>query len=337
MAEPGRTGSRAALAGRRLVVDAARAGSRVDALLALLRPGMGLRGRRRLAEQGLVFLDGRKARPGDMARAGSVLLLADDGAAPDDFPGARLLQGDADYWFFAKPAGLHTMALAGASGGSLEAQLSALLAAAGGEGGSLDEEGYPRLLQRLDFATSGIVAAARNARARAAFREAEAQGLVTKHYVCLLDGDLDAPCSIARALVSDGGRGMRVLDRDDPDPVRATHFEPLLALHLSLPGEGDGGSRPLALAACRIARGSRHQIRAHAAALGHPLAGDGLYGSRTVLPGGTAFFLHHARLDFPGHGVVLLPGNGWLSGVLEAGEAVAADTAVRAHFGDPGA
>jgi hypothetical protein len=51
----------------------------------------------------------------------------------------------------------------------------------------------------------------------------------------------------------------------------------------------------LSLVLCRIRLGARHQIRAHLAAAGHPLFGDGLYGDRAA----PCPLLHHIRLDMP--------------------------------------
>ena len=43
------------------------------------------------------------------------------------------------------------------------------------------------------------------------------------------------------------------------------------------------------LVGCRIRKGARHQIRAHLAAAGHPLAGDSLYGAELPCPSGFLF------------------------------------------------
>lgn len=106
---------------------------------------------------------------------------------------------------------------------------------------------------------------------------------------------------------------------------------------LSLPPQG------LTLAACRIRRGARHQIRVHAAGLGHALWGDALYADRdNSLPdafgGGTepspdlpGFFLHHGGLRLPGAACVDYPSwplpealsrlvREWFEGVLPQAE-----------------
>ncbi|MFT4300849.1 MAG: pseudouridine synthase [Desulfovibrio sp.] len=78
-----------------------------------------------------------------------------------------------------------------------------------------------------------------------------------------------------------------------------------LRLPLHLPPQG------LTLAACRIRRGARHQIRVHAAGLGHALWGDALYTESEDLlhpdaesslqqPSMPRFFLHHGGLRLPG-------------------------------------
>jgi 23S rRNA-/tRNA-specific pseudouridylate synthase len=54
------------------------------------------------------------------------------------------------------------------------------------------------------------------------------------------------------------------------------------------------------LAEIEIETGRTHQIRAQAAAHGFPLAGDGKYGSKTVIPYAAArFFLHAWKIVFP--------------------------------------
>ena len=51
-----------------------------------------------------------------------------------------------------------------------------------------------------------------------------------------------------------------------------------------------------------------HQIRAHLAAAGHPLAGDSLYGAELPCPSG--FLLHHGRVSLPDFQAFRLPA--WL-------------------------
>ncbi len=309
---------------RELRVDAALAGQRLDQALAALTPELGLRGRRRLLARNAVLVGGRAASAARRLRPGELITLRDTAAEgehtasrPADRP--RLLSRQGEYCFLYKPAGLHSAALAGGGGSSLEAALPALLA-------SLPDGGAARLLQRLDYGTSGIVCAALTPEAALAFRRAERAGRCEKRYLALLRGVLAAPTTVRAALDTADRRQSRLLASTD-DSRRWTEFLPLHVWEGAAnlppgPAEGSGpingptgpsGQVGLTLAACRIRCGARHQIRAHAAALGHPLWGDGLYGSASAEPPAgaaapaTVFFLHHGALLLPGAACVLPP------------------------------
>lgn len=275
---------------RGVVVGAADAGSRLDRAASPLLPGCGLRGRRRIIENGGILLNGCAVRaPGRAVREGDRLERAPEppreDAAADGRP--RLLGRDGDLLLLFKPAGLHTASLAG-GGDSLEDALPSLA---------------PRpciLLQRLDRDTSGIVCAAATEGAAERFREAERLGLTDKRYLALLRGVLEHPAQVRRAIGMDGGRRVRVRDVDDPDPARWTDIRPILRLEAGdarLSGLPEPPAEGLTLAVCRIRRGARHQIRVHAAWLGLPLWGDGLYGpeeAAEAAPG--RLLLHHAAI-----------------------------------------
>lgn len=311
---------------RELRVDVALAGQRLDQALAALTPELGLRGRRRLIARGAVQVNGRRVDAARRLRPGDVLALCDPengaGATPCPANMPRLLSRQGDYCFLYKPAGLHSAALAGDDSPSLEALLPALLPE--------EREGRaPRLLQRLDYGTSGIVCAALGAQAAQTFRMAERAGRCEKRYLALLRGTLTGP-STARLALDTADRRQSRVRADTDDILRWTEFLPLhvwdgaaaTGLLAGLvrdtahgdsaffaPGAGDWeASGGLTLAACRILCGARHQIRAHAAALGHPLWGDGLYGrSDQPCPAGTGFFLHHGALLLPGAACVQSP------------------------------
>lgn len=278
------------------VVDDAQAGNRLDAVLSILVPALGLRARRRLIESGDVRVNGRPCKAGRTVCRGDTITLQESRPEETDEGKNRLpvIAGRAGrYTFLLKPAGLHSVHLAGGHGKSVEDMLPTLL-----DPGS---NPHPVLLQRLDCSTSGIVTVADDEQSAAAFRDAEKNGQVHKRYVCLLDGVLSSPVTVASQLVSDGHNKVRALARDDADPTRRTHIVPLL------PVERDG--RAYTLAGCEIMRGFRHQIRAHAAGIGHPLSGDALYGGGPlpVRFEHVLFLLHHGCISFPGAGWAAMP------------------------------
>lgn len=298
------------------------AGTRLDALLAALCPGMGLRGRRRLCQQGRAVVNGRARPAGHTLRAGDVCAILPAEAAPTGTPpnttegitggeAPRLLtaRGMPDgLYFCSKPAGLHTLALAGSNADSLEARLPGLF-----------PPPLPRLLTRLDGGTSGIVTLAATPEAAVHWHAAEDAGQCRKYYLALLAGRLEHAVTVTNALDTRHRATTAVLERDAA-PLRHTTLAPLLwcapdaglALPHSPPPQG------VTLALCGILKGARHQIRAHAAHAGHPLWGDTRYGGPAMgdgegdrtnrgadrmtggetdrMTGGGVFFLHHALL-----------------------------------------
>lgn len=305
-----------------LKIDGSLAGRRLDAALSELLPDMGVRGRRRLIERGGVLLNGRRTHaPGQTVRQGDVLELAASPAAdavplsPWGYPSQRpyVLADFSPYVFLFKPAGLHTVALRGSAAPSLEALLPDML-----------PRTPFRLLQRLDFETSGLVCATASPEAEAVFRRAERQDEIRKDYLALLLGRLENPVTVRAAIDMDGGATVRVRE-EEGDAGRQTLFAPLLhwqTQEAAVVAQALGMSDPrgeLTLAACRIGRGARHQIRAHAAWLGLPLWGDSRYGGGS----GSCFFLHHGRFHMAAADCRCQPP--WLPALVETpGDAPAA-------------
>ncbi len=149
----------------------------------------------------------------------------------------------------------------------------------------------PRLVHRLDRDTSGVLVLARTAKAAAALARAFKQKDARKIYWALVVG-VPSPRqgTIDLALTKQGGpRAERVFaaDKDDEDARNAvTHFSTVAT-----------ASYKLAWLALMPLTGRTHQIRAHAAAIGTPIVGDGKYGGVNAHPGGEiARRLHlHAR------------------------------------------
>jgi len=284
-------------------------GQRLDAALAVLFSALSLRGRRRLWKGHSVLVNGIARSPAFRLHGGELIRLV-----PVSLPGAeetafaafsedspRLIARRDSLFFFYKPRGLHTEQLAGASAPSLQDFVERSMPDAAGM--------RLRLLSRLDLGTSGIVSAAGDEDAAAWWRQREQAGDMDKDYLALLEGRLDAEQTARNALDLTRARRTLVLDGEGA-VLRHTRIRPLAYFQAAdapelMPGCPDGARFTLAL--CRIAQGSRHQIRAHTAHIGHPLAGDVVYGAQ----GGTAFLLHHCRIQWPGGQISCAPA--WLA------------------------
>jgi 23S rRNA pseudouridine1911/1915/1917 synthase len=247
------------------------AGARLDRFVSGAA-GVSLRAARRLVERGVATVDGAMRTPGYKLRAGQGVEVAqEEWGAPEEMP--RLLARSGDYAAFFKPPGLHTAAVCG----SFEPSLEALLP-------DIAPELSVRLVNRLDRDTSGIVLGGLSDQAALRFRELEDAGLVDKRYLALVRGEVAGGTTLTWALDTEGRATVRVPGVETPDRLRWTHVRPVA---------GQGG---LTLVEARIAKGARHQIRAHLAHAGHPIAGDALYGG----PQAASLRLHHWRVSFPG-------------------------------------
>lgn len=268
-----------------MAVPESLAGERLDRALAALAPELGLRGRRRLIENGRALVDGGPAQPGLRLRAGQTMAILPEPEGVDA-PSVRVITATAGYAALDKPAGLNSAALAGGGGPNLEALLPALF------------PGVPaRLLNRLDRLTSGVVLVALSDGAARVFAR-RAPGDVVKEYLAVVEGELAEPLELKRRLDTADRRRTRVLGKLDPEPRGWTLVWPMARL-------ADGRT----LVRVRIQAGARHQIRAHLAAANLPIVGDPLYGETATddvsgdevecaATGG--LYLHHRLLAFPG-------------------------------------
>jgi 23S rRNA pseudouridine955/2504/2580 synthase len=251
----------------------------------------------RWARTGQLRIDGKRAAPGDRVETGQVLRVPPAEPAPAEGPGARpkrivepltadeqvfvrdmVMAKGRDWFMLDKPPGLATQ------GGTKTVQhLDRLLDGLADEGGQ-----RPKLVHRLDKDTSGVLLVARSARAAAHFTKAFAARTARKVYWALItgvpsveEGVVDAPLAKQPGT---GGEKMHV-DEENGLPAK-TRYRMI-----------DRAGNRAAWVELQPLTGRTHQLRAHMAAIGHPIVGDGKYGgAEAFLTGGISRKLHlHAR------------------------------------------
>jgi 23S rRNA pseudouridine1911/1915/1917 synthase len=195
-----------------------------------------------------------------------------------DVTSARVVHLDEALAVIDKPAGLVVHPAPSHRGPTLVDQLSELLA-----GGDPER---PGIVHRLDKDTSGLLVVARTEEAQKALAaEVEARE-VERVYLALARGRLESRTGTIDAPI---GRERRTRTRMAVSGAGArearTHFTVLELLTADSYVE------------VTLETGRTHQIRAHFAAIGHPLAGDPTYGSGDAY-GLTRQFLHAHRLGF---------------------------------------
>ncbi len=276
-------------------VTADEAGRRLDVVLVRRLSGLGRAGAKKLVEEGAVRVNARRVRKGAVLARGDLVEITelpgatDFTAEPDPSVPLEVLLEDPSFVVVATPAGVPTHPLrageTGTAAGGLLARYPELV-----------EIGYsgrePGICHRLDNDTSGLLLAART---KEAFERLTAElkaGSVDKEYVALAFGLLRAPRIIDVPIANDpkNPRVVRVC-QDPRDTVRLGGREALTEVLRSAPL----GRFSRVDVRARSAR--RHQVRAHLAAIGHPLAGDELYGG-PPLPGLDGHFLHASMLAF---------------------------------------
>ncbi|MBD5608535.1 MAG: hypothetical protein HDQ93_06770 [Desulfovibrio sp.] len=261
-------------------------GSRLDDALLLFFPEMGLRGRRRAIADGRALVNGNPCRAGQKLKKGDRLAILPLPASTAPEP---LFIGEKNnIYVFDKPPGLHTQELAGREGSSLEGWIKSALTLGRGKT-------PPKLLQRLDFRSSGLIIGSDDSFCEK-FRRMENRGSCRKYYLTILTGELKTPAIASRALDIDNRRATRILS-GQAEPLHITAFTPLGSFSKA------DGIRTVAI--CEIKKGLRHQIRAHAASIGHPLYGDGKYGEAPE----ESFYLRHFCLETPEFQIFHYPGD----------------------------
>ncbi len=181
-----------------------------------------------------------------------------------------------------KPAGVVVHPGAGHSHGTLSQALAGR--AAGGP-----DPGRAGIVHRLDRDTSGLLIVAKSEEAHAALARMLRERRVKREYLALVDGLPDARTGTIDAPIGrDRDRRTLMSTRTDRARSAVTHFEVIEALARTT------------LLSVRLETGRTHQIRAHLAAIGHPVCGDSRYGGgesgRRL--GLTRQFLHSRELRF---------------------------------------
>ncbi len=246
---------------------------------------------------------------GEISREGGAPLKPTDGEPGALWPGARLcwdrppweepevprytrvLYEDPELLAVEKPAGLPCMP----AGNFL---ISTLLQQV--------REGWPEAapMHRLGRGTSGIVLFARTAGARAAVQRAWRAREVAKVYRTLVCGrtpeEFTVELPIGPVAHAKLGTVFAVVPAGSPGAMESISRARRIG-EVAGEGAGEGAEQARTLLDVAIDTGRPHQIRAHLAAAGWPLAGDPLYlpggaARQEVLPGEIGYRLHARRL-----------------------------------------
>jgi 23S rRNA pseudouridine1911/1915/1917 synthase len=298
----------------RLVVPPTLESERVDRALALLA-GISRADASRVVAEGRARVGGVPVKTGSRRLRGGELLEAalpdavavSPGPATNEAPApisgspnagsgspeATVVFVDEDLLVVDKPAGLVVHPGAGNREGTLVQQLLTAFPDIAGAGPPGDR---PGIVQRLDKGTSGLLVVARTPGARQALTAQLGARSMERRYLAVVHGEVEAdeglvdaplgrsPSERVKMAVVVGGR-----------PARTRYWAQARS----------ASPLPVTLVSCQLDTGRTHQVRAHLAAIGHPVLADDRYSkpgqlalARATLPALRRPWLHANRLGF---------------------------------------
>jgi len=252
-------------------------------------------------EAGLVLVNGKAGvQPKHVVRAGDTVEYEfkgkDTSVKAKNIP-IKTLYNNHGLLILDKPPGLSVHPGAGVKGDSLAEALLFHFKDIKGVG----EEGRPGIVHRLDKDTSGVILIARTQKMYEYLKDAFAGRKVKKEYIALVKGKVEKKHGLIETPIGKSKSDFRKYTTKDMIEPKDSLTEYTVLEHLK------AGVDDYTLIRVKLHTGRTHQIRVHFYSLGHPLAGDELYGSKKLkLDGLARQFLHAAKIE------VELPDGAWI-------------------------
>ena len=271
-----------------LLVPEESAGARLDKAIADLFPEITRSAAQKLISEGNVILNGSVAGKSDKVKPGDEITLSvpdpvDLTAVPQDIP-LDIVYEDADLIVVNKPKGMVVHPAPGNPDGTL---VNALLWHCRGGLSGINGVIRPGIVHRIDKDTSGLLVAAKNDFTHLGLSEQIKAHSFKREYRAVVVGHMPQQTgTVAYPLGrSKTDRKKQAVNGLNPRDA-VTHYEVL--------------TRYQGFDFCRftLETGRTHQIRVHTAAIGHPVAGDTVYGNEKNTFGLQGQCLHAMVLGF---------------------------------------
>ena len=256
---------------------------RADAFLAELWPDLSRSRIQSLLKEGLITIDGKKAKPSQAIMPGADIAAAIPPPEPvaivaEDIP-LDILYEDADILVVNKARGMVVHPAAGNYQGTLVNALMHYCDTLSGINGEL----RPGIVHRLDKDTTGILVVAKHDRAHRALTEAWPTGEVERYYRAIVHNNMTESAGDIQVSI-----GRHPHDRKKmavtPGKGRYAWTKYQVLEHYA----------QFALVEAQIMTGRTHQIRVSMKHIGHPVVGDVIYGPKK--PAAPILLLHCTRV-----------------------------------------
>ncbi|MEA1923905.1 MAG: RluA family pseudouridine synthase [Pseudomonadota bacterium] len=296
--------------------------ARLDRFLHQQYPTVSTNRWRRALKDGEILVDGCRAAKGASLRAGQTVSFAEDLPArlatatlqPETELALEILYEDENLLALNKPANCHTHPLSSSETGTLTNRLIAAFPELAGVGGFGPLQ--PGLLNRLDYATSGVVLVARSNDVWRDLRQQFEQHLIRKEYIAEVEGRFLTETVIEKDLTHDRSDRRRMVVSPPAEPCRGLYPARTEVFPLQFRKQQN-----LTQVRLVMYSGVMHQLRVHLADAGHPIFGDTLYGGSSNLAekekefgaviSETGFHLHCSQMTLADGQIIGAPPPDW--------------------------
>lgn len=242
---------------------------RLDVLLSQRLPELTRSAAQRLLSQEHISMQGVPLKKNHKLRAGQVLEIClpepePMDAQPQEIP-LDIVYEDSDVAVINKPRGMVVHPAPGNPDGTV---VNAILAHCGDSLSGVGGAFRPGIVHRIDKDTSGLLIIAKNDRAHLALSEQLKDHTLARVYEAVVVGNLREDSGTVDAPIGRSARDRKKMAVVADGRRAVTHYQ-VLARY---PGYTH--------IRCQLETGRTHQIRVHMAYLGHPLAGDPVYGGK---------------------------------------------------------
>ncbi len=264
------------------------AGERIDALLPRIADDLTRSGAQRLLDSGAVLVNGAPVRKNYKVSVGDFVAVTLPDPEEYELTAQEIpldvVYEDGDLIVVNKPRGMVVHPAPGHPDGTL---VNALLFHCGDSLSGVGGERRPGIVHRIDMDTSGLLVAAKNDLAHQGLAAQLADHSMFRVYEAVVCGRLRADSGVVDAPIGrhPTDRKRMAIDRRNGRSA-VTHWE-VLARY-----------RGYTHIRCRLETGRTHQIRVHMESLGHPIAGDLVYGRKAPEKGLSGQCLHARELEF---------------------------------------
>ncbi len=241
-----------------------------------------------LIEERKVLLNGKEATKKEKLKVGDIVTVTVPEAVPLEVKAENIpldiVYEDSELIVVNKPKGMVVHPAAGNYDGTL---VNALLHHCKDSLSGINGVMRPGILHRIDKNTSGLLMVAKNDFAHTFLAEQIKKHSFTREYEAVVHGNVKSDSGMVNAPIGRHPikrKQMAVTDKNSKEAV--THYSVVARYN---------GFTHIRL---KLETGRTHQIRVHMAHIGHPVAGDDVYGPKKVAAGLEGQCLHAKKVGF---------------------------------------